>query len=1344
MKKASFKRVICLLLCLCMLLSVATATAMAEELTEKSETVTAPQSNRPQVITAAPGDTMFPEAKDTLWEFDFTTMGNTVKGTYESELCGTISMGATRFELAADGMSLAGNNKSGTIRFYEPKKQVITSEKNIAGVGNSFLAGYGDGCLIFTLEFNFAELPSVTASAPNENVLSFITWEHKYYASVGAEKTTTGYARFLCVDENGYLYNNDRAKMSDTHRLVAGEDAKVTIVMDPDIASCIYDLYLNDEYVFSGSVPIKTGVSGMTESCIRIADTRRQYDLTVKKASLHSVDPDYRFGAVSTADWVGYQTGKVMTDEDGKSTFDVRLISLIDTLDYPQAGYEITQAYSEDGKAVMSTPVILSDDVVYTELRQTVDGRRSYWSAEDNGGKYILAMSYEGMDALAIGTTLRVRPFALRADGLRVYGRSQYMTYEGLGADGRPFFSCSDSSANQTLIVEEDTYVRFKKSSSEDYESADYNDSAKLQFKWNVSTLDLETAINQPNTRFTFLHFDLSKLSPNWASYSLMLTYSERMSNFTGEVYEVDVKQVGNSLVGLTGKEVRKYADQFLSREGGPIFTYSLANTAVQVDITRYIQKALAEGKTHVIWRLEYNREEVVEYNNSNHAVATLYSKENGDLSRAPTIVGSGNFNYETNLETYGNAGYEPWGYAELLVEDWYKNIWGIYARDYGYSIVNGTADADSKAYVADDYALDLGVKSGSAFKNIQARTVKTIKNYNALATAPEYDGYGGLASDGGKYYNDPSYSDSVNGAPGYFGTYYDKVNNRWWFITPEGNRHLALGICTVSTGSSTGQKALAQTTYGDQDGAAWTSNLLNKIGLNTSTGSTISEAVIPEGNYVISTHSGVGLIGKYGSAIGVNASEGGSTTFANKNTMNVFDPDFVDFAYDRAASQIGSKNEKAYYLGWTSDNEIPANSDLLIRYLTLDTSVDPTVEDDPKTHDDEKELESLKSRNAYSYATAWTWLRKMTGKANPTLEDARNGQRAVIMGGEKKLVSFLELFRGFIYYRYYSIASDAVKTAAPNQLYLGCRELGGNYQCESVMRVAGVFCDVVTLNLYLGANPSPSIIDNIHKWACKPAYVTEFYAKSAGLNSSGSKSGTQAYGVWEVVYDALISPTAATYYTVDTVKTTLSGDKAVDTYYADGTALYKIEYSAKGASAGSRAVSISAYIAKGGTTVATYYIANGKNTYRAADGKMMTVPEVILTNNRGAGKVVRSQDDRGVYYETFALKMLESGFCVGWSWYRYQDNDMPLFYDDKGNLVYFNQWIDEYRYWTDEGTGLTLIHKGENGDQSNLDANKGIVNNAMEEYTEFTSHISNIANNLYGLAEFFDTTRRN
>lgn len=1311
MKNYGWKSGLSLFLCLCMILPCVVVTAFGEETTAGA----VDGAENTTITTADPSPSAIPEAEDTVWAFDFTTMAawNTTNCTCTKSIGSmTVTTTAEKSNLnftAGTGLvtkknTVDGQNQGNNGRAFFGSSTSVTSAEGETTTGVSFIAGYNEGCLLLTAVIDFTMLPQNT-----DSLLPLISWTQK-------EGTNEVGPCFVYVDKNGKLYDHDKKLVSETCLINTGVAQTIQIVMDPDPEAgiCEYALYVDNTFVFSDAVNIP---SGLTQPRIRFFNNSLKYDVTLKNVSLKTLPNDYKLGEILTADWAAYQTTEVAND----GTFDLRLISLLDTLNYSKAGYEVVAVYQEEDEGdVLVKQSDITTDKVYTSL---ADGTEDGWKPDAGKGKYILALAITDIASDLRSLVLRVRPYAKRADGLKIYGKSQYMTYGGVDTDGNPQFSCSATPSTETLIVDEDTHVRFGSQAGDDF-----NNNTTLEYKWNATSNNVNTATTQVNTRFTFLHFDISKLGTGWTNYYLSLTYSDGMSDFTTEIYEVDSTAIDGKLEGLTGATVKTNQTTLLSCDN-LVTSFNLSKSNVRIDITDHIRAALEDGKTDLFWRIEYKREDVDTYNSTSYAVGTLYSKENGDVSRAPAIIGSV-FNNETNLDTYRNVGYEPWGYAELLVDDWNSNIWNIYARDYGYSIMSGTEDTDSKAYVSGDYSVDLTVTddtkpvSGnedftttSGVKTIKGRTTNTISGYTALTQNLGYDSYGGLAADKGAY---SAYSN------GYFGTYYDETNNRWWFITPEGNRYIALGVCTVNTGTTLGQKALAQTKFGGADGNAYIAAQLNDIGINTSTSSDISTATLDDGDYTISAHKGVSLISGYGSKLGVNASVGGSTVFSNNNTLNVFDPDYVPYAYEKAVEQIGNDNTANYILGWTSDNEIPANEDMLIRYLTLD----PSVTGDSET---------LNSRNAYSYAVAWTWLREVTGKPNPSIADAY-GSKEVNMGGTTKEVSYLELFRGFVYYRYYSIASDAVKTAAPNQLYLGCRELKNNYQCEAVMRVAGIFCDVITLNLYVGANPPATIIDNIHKWSGKPAYVTEFYAKSQGVDSNGSRTGqTQAYSIWEVSYPSALTtpPTANTYYTVDKITTTVDGSKVTEIYSADGTTLWSITYdTADSVTAGEKAVSLSAYIAKGGTTVSVFYLADGTTPYRDAAGVEKTVPEIILTNNRGAGKVVRSQEDRGVYYETFALKMLESGFCVGWSWYRYQDNDMPLFEDANGNLVYFNDW-DAYK-----NCSLPLIHKGENTDQSNLDANKGIVNNAMEVYTELTSHITAIAKNVYGLAEHFDARR--
>ena len=56
------------------------------------------------------------------------------------------------------------------------------------------------------------------------------------------------------------------------------------------------------------------------------------------------------------------------------------------------------------------------------------------------------------------------------------------------------------------------------------------------------------------------------------------------------------------------------------------------------------------------------------------------------------------------------------------------------------------------------------------------------------------------------------------------------------------------------------------------------------------------------------------------------------------------------------------------------------------------------------------------------------------------------------------------------------------------------------------------------------------------------------------------------------------------------------------------------------------------------------------------------------LPNNTGAGWNVRTQADRGWFYQNFVTELLRSGNCVGWHWFTYMDNDPQNLKTDPSN----------------------------------------------------------------------------
>lgn len=95
------------------------------------------------------------------------------------------------------------------------------------------------------------------------------------------------------------------------------------------------------------------------------------------------------------------------------------------------------------------------------------------------------------------------------------------------------------------------------------------------------------------------------------------------------------------------------------------------------------------------------------------------------------------------------------------------------------------------------------------------------------------------------------------------------------------------------------------------------------------------------------------------------------------------------------------------------------------------------------------------------------------------------------------------------------------------------------------------------------------------------------------------------------------------------------------------------------------------------------------------------------MLNMSGAGWNVRTQEDRGIFYENFANELLKNRGCVGWHWFKYMDNDPE---------------------------DLTT-------DPSNRDSNKGILRIDFTRYDALLRHMKALNACTYGLIRFHDGT---
>ncbi len=92
------------------------------------------------------------------------------------------------------------------------------------------------------------------------------------------------------------------------------------------------------------------------------------------------------------------------------------------------------------------------------------------------------------------------------------------------------------------------------------------------------------------------------------------------------------------------------------------------------------------------------------------------------------------------------------------------------------------------------------------------------------------------------------------------------------------------------------------------------------------------------------------------------------------------------------------------------------------------------------------------------------------------------------------------------------------------------------------------------------------------------------------------------------------------------------------------------------------------------------------------------------MNNISGAGWTVKTQADRGTFFQNFTLGLVEHPGCIGWHWHRYRDNDPG---DSRSKRF---------------------------GEQSN----KGFVNLEFEPYLPLSRAAAEVCTQTYSLADFF------
>lgn len=342
---------------------------------------------------------------------------------------------------------------------------------------------------------------------------------------------------------------------------------------------------------------------------------------------------------------------------------------------------------------------------------------------------------------------------------------------------------------------------------------------------------------------------------------------------------------------------------------------------------------------------------------------------------------------------------------------------------------------------------------------NWQTYTAKTIDRLPGFDFShdPELSGYGGWKVD------------QSTGA-GFFRV--EKRGDRWWIIDPDGYPFIHKGIAVFRPGRSDNQKAALGSKYGSNDNwARQESEFLKANGFN-GTGSWSDVDLLRNNNVQLAYTVIVSPMGSYKSEhkkkFGTYE-EAGWQGYRYDLAM-VFDPEFDVHVEKTISSIVKYKNDKNL-IGYYTDNELPWKNDALKRHLTK------------------------LGKTEAGYIAAKKWFDNHKGKDASASEITAQDELA---------------FSGFYFETYIKKVAAAIRKYDPNHLYLGCRFNQEDEELNNpeILRLAGQYCDIISINHYRKWEPVQSVMTNWETWSGKPFIITEWYTKGedSGLpNNTGA-----------------------------------------------------------------------------------------------------------------------------------------------------------------------------------------------------------------------------------------------
>jgi hypothetical protein len=353
-----------------------------------------------------------------------------------------------------------------------------------------------------------------------------------------------------------------------------------------------------------------------------------------------------------------------------------------------------------------------------------------------------------------------------------------------------------------------------------------------------------------------------------------------------------------------------------------------------------------------------------------------------------------------------------------------------------------------------------------------------------------------------------------------------EKVNGRWWLISPEGHRFISKGVTTVQFAQDTIQgtdiSPYGQTTrakYGNP--VAWRKAVAKRLigwGFNT-LGAWSDDEV-----------ANVTVDGKrlaYAPIVDLGAQFVGqkqkTAAWLHGVFPDVFDPDFERMAHAWARERCTPRANDPHLLGWFTDNELRwgpdwrGSDELLTMFLRL-----PAEMPGKKAAVDllRERYGDVKKFNAVWNASLSSWdeLMQTNSIHAPVVRQAiyqqnQETEREANDADPKRaaFVADCEAFLARLAERYFRVTADAIRAADPNHMNFGCRF--AYVPPAPVIAAAAKHVDAISFNCY---RLDPREVIRRYAAFDKPLIIGEFAfrADDSGLpntRGAGPKVKTQA-----------------------------------------------------------------------------------------------------------------------------------------------------------------------------------------------------------------------------------------